>query len=299
MTKPLERVEMIPIDSIVVANPRVRNPKIHKEVTDSIERVGLKRPITVRREAGRNDDLPQYALICGQGRMESCRMLGQTEIAAVIMDTDEETAHIMSIVENVARRLPRASETLEQIGTLSRRGYTDAEIAGKLGCTTSWVNNVVNLLERGEKRLLAATEAGDISMSLAVSIARSSNEEAQKLLLEAYEKGDLKGKKVTVVRQLLDQRARSGKHGNVSFEKGGPKRRMTPDDLAKLYQRHSAKHRLIQKKAEHTRKSLLIAQQIFKELFASKEFCEVLKHANLTTVPQPLAELSRRAGYMP
>ena len=293
------RIEMIPIDSIRVVNPRERNPKVHREVTDSIEQVGLKRPITVRRADASAGEAPRYLLVCGQGRVESCRILGQTLIAANVIEVDEETAHIMSIVENVARRLPRASETLEQVGNLRRSGYTDGQIAAKIGCTTSWVNNVANLLERGEKRLLTAAEAGDIPMNLAVSIARASDEEAQKLLLDAYEKGELKGKKVSVVRRLLEQRHRSGKSGTTTFARSAVKRKMTPDDLARLYQRDTAKHKLIQKKAEHTQRSLLIAQEIFKDLFASKEFRQVLLQARLTTLPQPLVELAGRSVLTP
>lgn len=286
------RVEMISISEIVVVNPRIRNSKVHKEITDNIERVGLKRPITVRRTQSNQGS--QYALVCGQGRLESCQMLGQTEIAAIVIDADAETGHVMSIVENVARRMPRANETLEQVGGLRSRGYTDAQIAVKIGCTPSWVNNVANLLERGEKRLLAAAEAGHIPLHLAVSISRATEEEAQVMLLEAYERGDLKGKKITVVRRILDQRLRSGKKGNNTFIRANTKRHMSPEDLARLYQRDTDHHRLIQKKAEHTQNALLLAQQIFKELFSDKAFCNLLKSENLTSVPQPLAELANR-----
>lgn len=296
MSKPPVSVEMIPIDAIFVANPRVRNAKVHQVITESIEHVGLKRPITVRRMTPHQGDT-EYALVCGQGRLESCKMLGQTEIAALVVDVDEETGHVMSIVENVARRLPRASETLEQVRALRLRGYNDTEIAGKIGCTPSWANNVTNLLERGEKRLLAAAEAGHIPLHLAASISRASDTEAQQILLDAYESGELKGKKVSVVRRILEQRLRSGKHVNTSFAKGAPKRTMTSEDLSKLYQRDTAKHRLIQKKAEHTQNSLLLAQQIFKELFSNKQFCALLKAEKLTTVPQPLSELAHRLGF--
>ncbi|WP_422012731.1 plasmid partitioning protein RepB C-terminal domain-containing protein [Roseateles sp.] len=289
------RIEMIPIADIAVANPRVRNAKIHKTITESIDQVGLKRPITVRRVPPGQGEAP-YALICGQGRLESCRMLGQTEIAALIVDVDEETGHVMSIVENVARRTPRAVETLEHVRVLKQRGYTDGEVAAKLGCTASWVNNVANLLERGEKRLLAATEAGHIPLHLAVSISRANGGEAQQLLMAAYESGELTGRKITVVRKILEQRERSGKKGTSSFSKGQTRRQMSPEDLGKLYQRDVEMHRRIQKKAEYTQKSLLLAQQIFKELFASKEFCALLKAEKLLSVPQPLAEMAQRGG---
>jgi ParB family chromosome partitioning protein len=145
-------------------------------------------------------------------------MLGETEIAAIVIDADAETGHVMSIVENVARRSPRASETMEQVSGLRNRGYSDAQIAEKIGCTQTWVNNVANLMERGEKRLLAAVEAGHISIHLAVIISRATEDEAQVILLEAYERGDLKGKKVSVVRKILEQRMRSGKKGTNNFQ---------------------------------------------------------------------------------
>ncbi|SDN51071.1 chromosome partitioning protein, ParB family [Polaromonas sp. JS666] len=289
---------MIPIDSISVVNPRVRNPKIHQTITDSIEEIGLKRPITLRRMNHESGEA-SYALICGQGRLESCRMLGQTEIAALIVDVDEETGHVMSLVENVARRAPRADESLEQVRSLRNRGYSDSEIGAKLGYKISWVQNVVTLLERGEKRLLIATEAGHIPLNLAVSISRSSDSEAQQLLLDAYESGEIKGRKVLAVRRILEQRMRNGKQGRTSISSGSNKPPMSPEDLAELYQQDTAKHRLIQKKAEHTQEALLLAQQIFKELFSNDEFRELLTAEKLTSIPKPLAELAHREGFFP
>lgn len=295
MKKSPQSVEMIPIDQITIANPRVRNQKIHKAITDSIAKVGLKRPITVRRVSPGEGELP-YALICGQGRLESCQQLGQTDIAALVLDVDEQTAHIMSIVENVARRTPRGGETMEQVRSLRQRGYSDAEIAAKLGCTTSWANNVANLLERGEKRLLAAAEAGHIPLHLAVNISRASDTDAQQLLLNAYESGELKGGKVTAVRKILEQRARSGKQGSNAFVKSRNRKPMTPEELTKIYKREADMHRRIQKKSEFIQQSLLLTRQIFKELFANKEFCAVLRKEKLTSVPQPLADLLPNGG---
>ena len=73
---------------------------------------------------------------------------------------------------------------------------------------------------------------------------------------------------------------------------------MSPEDLAKLYQRDAAKHRLVQKKAEHTQNALLLAQQIFKELFSSDEFRLLLRGEKLTSVPKPLVELARSEGFL-
>jgi len=296
MTSQSTRIEMIAIDAITVANPRIRNGRVHQEITENIGQVGLKRPITVRRLRGAHDD--QFALVCGQGRLESCKALGQTTVPAIVVDADEETGHVMSLVENIARRLPRTSETMEQVATLRARGYSDAEIGRKIGCTASWVNNVANLLEKGEKRLLAAAEAGHIPLHLAVSISRANEAEAQLLLLEAYNKGELKGKKITVARRILEQRQHSGKRRSteVSGKSAAPTRQMTPEDLAKLYQRNAEEHRRIQKRSEQAQNMLLLAQQIFKELFSNSEFFALLGSENLGSVPQPLQDSLRRGG---
>lgn len=290
MTNEHTTVQMIPITDIHIANPRVRNERIHRGITRSIETIGLKRPISVRHTEVAETSQP-YALICGQGRLEACMLLGHTEIPALVLDVDEHTGHVMSIVENVARRTPRAAETMGQIQVLRERGYSDPEIAAKLGCTSSWVNSVANLMERGERRLLAAAEAGHISLALAVSISRASDREAQQLLMDAYEAGELKGKKITVVRKILAHRTRSGKKSTSSYIHGSQRKKLTPEDLTKLYKRDAEVHQRIQKKAEFTQQSLLLSRQIFKELFTSKEFCSLLIVEGLTSVPQPLADL--------
>lgn len=290
-------IEMIPIDAITIVNPRIRNAKIHQSITDNIDTVGLKRPITVRRLGSPSEG--RYALVCGQGRLESFQMLGQTTVPAIVIDVNNETGYVMSIVENIARRTPRASEMMDQVGTLRQRGYSDTEIGKKIGYTATWVTNVAHLLEHGERKLLAAAEAGHIPLHVAVDISRMNDADAQLLLLEAYDKGELKGKKITTIRRILEQRARSGK--NKSLEAYGQIRnakKLSTEELAKLYQEDTERHRLIQKKSEHAKNNLLLAQQIFKELYADKDFCELLKSENMVSVPKPLIDFARNGGFL-
>ncbi len=76
----LPSVELIPVDQITVVNPRVRNMKIFRDIVANIEKIGLKRPITVTRR--QHPEGPRYDLVCGQGRLEAYRALGQTDIPA-------------------------------------------------------------------------------------------------------------------------------------------------------------------------------------------------------------------------
>ncbi len=153
----------------------------------------------------------QCDLICGEGRLEAFRMLGESEIPAMVIDAPEHDCLVINLLENIARRHHRPLDIMQEIGNLHDRGYSDTQIAEKIGCTESWVNMTNTLLSRGEERLVSAVETGLIPVSLAVDIAKAETDEAQNLLMDAYSAGKLKGKRVTAIRRILDQRIKRSK----------------------------------------------------------------------------------------
>jgi len=105
--EPGHDVIMIPIEHIRVVNPRERSKRKFREIVTNISDVGIKRPITVR---PRTDGV--YDLVCGQGRLEAFKQLGQTSVPAIVRDVSEEDSLLMSIVENIARKKPSTMETV-------------------------------------------------------------------------------------------------------------------------------------------------------------------------------------------
>lgn len=283
------QIEMIPISRITVLNPRARNKRQHREIVNNIEAIGLKRPITVSRRSGEGS--PRYDLVCGEGRLEAFQMLGQTEIPAVVIEAAEAECLVMSLVENIARRQHRPIDLMEEIGSLHRRGYNDTEIAAKIGVTPSWVSMIVTLLERGENRLVAAVETGLIPISLAVDIARATTDEAQNLLIDAYESGQLRGKKLGAVRRILDQRMkRNGRAANVhGLGRRNAHRRMTSTDLMQIYQREAEKQRILVKKSDFTQTRLLFVVEALRDLLSDDGFTTLLRAEQLETMPRALA----------
>ena len=284
-----QQIEMIPISRITVLNPRARNKRQHREIVNNIEAIGLKRPITVSRRPGEGS--PRYDLVCGEGRLEAFQMLGQTEIPAVVIEAAEAECLVMSLVENIARRQHRPIDLMEEIGSLHRRGYNDTEIAAKIGVTPSWVNMIVTLLERGENRLVAAVETGLIPISLAVDIARATTDEAQNLLIDAYESGQLRGKKLGAVRRMLDQRMkRNGRAAAVhGLGRRNAHRRMTSTDLMQIYQREAEKQRILVKKSDFTQTRLLFIVEALRDLLSDDGFTTLLRAEQLETMPRALA----------
>lgn len=201
-------VQSIPIDKISVANPRVRNRKVFEEIVKNIGQLGLKRPITVTRKPG--SETEAFELVCGQGRLEAYRSLGQLEIPALVVVASEEDSLVMSLVENIARRQHRAIDLLHDIEGMKRRGHSEEQIARKTDLTVEYVRGVIRLIEAGEDRLLRAVESGAIPVSVAIQIAESEDADVQEALQKAYEDGILKGRKITIARQLIEQRRRRG-----------------------------------------------------------------------------------------
>jgi ParB family chromosome partitioning protein len=78
------RVRMIPVDRIRVVNPRVRDMAKFERVVESISKLGLKKPITVTVGKPGDDGVESFDLVCGQGRLEAFKALGQTEIPALV-----------------------------------------------------------------------------------------------------------------------------------------------------------------------------------------------------------------------
>jgi ParB family transcriptional regulator, chromosome partitioning protein len=283
-----QNIELIPLAQIAVLNPRTRSKRQHREIIENIAAIGLKRPITVSRRSSKGET--QYDLICGEGRLEAFRMLGETAIPAIVVEVPENDCLVMSLVENIARRQHRPLDIMQEIGSLHDRGYSDTEIADKIGCTESWVNMIYTLLSRGEERLVSAVETGLIPVSLAVDIAKAETDEAQNLLMDAYSSGKLKGKRLTAIRKILDQRIKRSKTVREStLGRKTPPRKVTVADLVRVYQREAEKQRLFVKKSDFAQAKLLFIVESLKDLLGNDGFTNLLRAEKLESMPQALA----------
>ncbi|PJI42242.1 plasmid partitioning protein RepB C-terminal domain-containing protein [Ferrovibrio sp.] len=277
------QVEMVPIDRITVVNPRVRNRKVFREITDNIAQLGLKRPVTVIRR----DNGDRYDLVCGQGRLEAYQALGQVEIPALIVEAGEEDSLVMSLVENLARRQHRAIDLLRDISGLKQRGYSEYEIATKTGLTLEYAKGVLKLLENGETRLLRSVETGLIPVSVAVSIADTDDAGVQDILQKAYESRQLRGRRLLMAKRLIESRRRRGKGLRGSYHRTGL---VTSDALLRAYRDDAEKKRLLVRKAEATRDRLVFMTEAIRKLFADENFVTLLRAEGLDTLPKNLAD---------
>jgi len=282
---PAQRVEMIPVDRVKVANPRVRNKRIFKEIVENIEKVGLKKPITVTRRAEAGG--PFYDLVCGQGRLEAYIELSQAEVPALVVTADPEDCLVASLVENCARRQHRAIDLLQDIRGMEERGYSDKEIARKTGLTHEYVHGVARLIEKGEQRLLRSVETGVFPLSVAVEIAECEDHEVQAALANAYERGLLKGRKLLIARKVIENRQRRGK-GLATIDRR-KRERVSAETLVKAYQEDTERKRSLIQRSRATRDRLLLIVEALRRIASDERFMVLLEDEELATLPQNLA----------
>jgi ParB family chromosome partitioning protein len=284
------RIEMIPLDEIAVVNPRVRGSGKFREIVASIAKLGLKKPITVARRGGRNG-AARYDLVCGQGRLEAYRALGQAEVQAVVIDATKEEVFLMSLAENLARRTRSSAELLQSITALKDAGYSFSTIAQKTDLEVSYVKGVVRLLSKGEDRLLRAVERGDIPISIAVTIVSSDDEGVQRALTDAYEKNTLRGKELLRARRVIEQRRALGK--GLHSAPGGKRQSDDAAAILATYQRESRRERLVVKRARLCESRLLFVVSALRQLLQDEDFVRLLREVSLDKLPRYLAEQVR------
>lgn len=280
-----DKTQLVSIDAITIVNPRLRNRKSFDAIVSNIAELGLKRPITV---ALRNHEgARSYELVCGQGRLEAFKALGQTEIPAVVIAASSEDCLVMSLVENLARRQHRSLDLLRDIRRLKTSGYSEAEIASKTQLSGKYVHGVVRLLDSNEHRLLRAVESGKIPVSVAVDIAEADDEGIQNILRQAYEDNVLRGGRLMTAKRLVTARQKHGK-GQASSD-GRSSRSLSVESLLKTYQNDVEKKKLLLRKASATRSEMLFLTQSLKTLLMDQNFVTLLRAEGLANIPKTLA----------
>jgi ParB/RepB/Spo0J family partition protein len=199
------RFKLIPVDSIIVPNPRKRCAEQFHEIMRSIKEVGLQKPIMVN-ERNFKSNGKKYELIYGQGRWEIYKILGIEFIWAEIVNVEEGKAYILSLVENIARSRPQPIEFAKAIIQMYDSGVTIKELARITGRCKSGITEYINLMKKGERSLIKGVEKGIFPISFAKQVAKCDDLAPQSVLMEAFEEGIITESNIVPVRKILERR---------------------------------------------------------------------------------------------
>lgn len=280
-------IKIIPINKIRILNPRTRNQKVFADLVENIATIGLKRPITV---TSSKDVKGHYDLLCGQGRLEACQMLGEDTIPCRVIEANSEESYLISLVENIARRKHSNIELLSGIKILHERGYKTCDISRKIGFSHGYINGILHLLNAGEEKLINAVEKGILPISIAISISRADDKEVQEQLNKLYKEGVLKNTDIRKIRNMINRINLTGKKVNMCT--GGRIRSSiySPKTVFHIYKEETERQQMMIKQADCDEQQLFIILSCLNKLFSDKYFQLVLKAENLDDMPKDLSQ---------
>ena len=117
------------------------DPLALEELAQSIRENGVITPITLRKTG------ETYQIIAGERRWRASRLAGLTEIPAIVLDVDEETAYALALIENLQREDLNPMEEAEGYRRLTEElGLTQEQAALRVGKSRPAVANALRLL---------------------------------------------------------------------------------------------------------------------------------------------------------
>ena len=274
-------VRLVPLDQIRLVNPRERNKKRFSQMVENISAVGLKKPVSARLAP---DGI--YELVCGQGRIEAFRELGETAIPVVVLAVTREELLLMSLIENGARSQTSTMDSMAELSALREQGMTYREIGMQVGMSYNNVKDLLHLYDQGEERLLTAVRRGEIALHAAVVIAESQGQPMQEALLRIQQEQQLSKSDLRRVRtQFSNRKVYGPKNGNGKTRPG-----LTADGIVRAVKREQERQRETLKKAQLCEKRLVFTINAMKTLFRDDYFLTLLRAEDLADLPRYLAD---------
>jgi ParB family chromosome partitioning protein len=140
-------IKYIPIDNILYSpfQPRIqfREDEDFEELVKSIKERGILQPIIVRKKG---EDL--YECVAGERRLRAAKKAGLKEIPAIIKNFTDEEVLLIALIENLQRKnLNPLEEALGYKNLVEKFGYTQEEVAEKVGKDRATVANLLRLLK--------------------------------------------------------------------------------------------------------------------------------------------------------
>jgi ParB family transcriptional regulator, chromosome partitioning protein len=203
------RYEEVPIAKVKVINSRNRDKEQFDMNVESIESVGLMKPIRVNDKF--LETTGQYELICGEGRLLAHQQLGKANVMAEVVTCTRKEALLQSLIENIARTKPESMDFARELKRLHDEGLDYKQIS-KIACKgEEYIRNYIRLVEQGEERLIQGVESGIFPIKFAIQVASTEDSQIQGVLMDAFAEGLVTTNNFGQARRIIAARAKLSK----------------------------------------------------------------------------------------
>lgn len=145
-----EKVQSLKVEQIRTSRfqPRLTfSEEKSQELARSIQEQGVIQPVLVRKV-----DTDRYEIIAGERRLRAVKLLGLTEIPAIVRRVADADVLEMSIIENIQREELNALEEAKAYRRLAQEfGHTQDRIASRVGKDKTSVSNLLRILNLPEE----------------------------------------------------------------------------------------------------------------------------------------------------
>jgi len=180
-------VQSIPVDKITL-NPYQTRTQFDFEkiqaLAESIKTTGLLNPIIVAKSAD------SYILLAGERRLRAVKLLGHTEILAIVKP-DEQLTEVDKVLITATENLQREDLTPIELACtykslLNVLQIDEKELAEKLGVTAQYIKNYLRLLtlSRTVQKALSERKIGEGHARYLVGLPEDQQEAILKIILD-------------------------------------------------------------------------------------------------------------------
>jgi ParB family chromosome partitioning protein len=188
---PIDEIEPNPMQPRTVFQPE----RLH-ELAQSIRENGIIQPLVVRRHG------EKYQLVAGERRWRAAKLMGMSEIPAVVQDVAEDRLMEITLIENIQREDLNPIEVAHAFERLTKEfNLSHEQIAQRTGKDRTTITNILRLLRLpGDIQILLAEHR--LSMGHARAILGLPTPELQ---LQVAERCVAEGMSVRQVERLVQR----------------------------------------------------------------------------------------------
>lgn len=158
---PGEILQRIPIDLIIPNRQQPRSewePEPLEELAKSIITRGLLEPIILRPSGDK------YEIVVGERRWRACKIVGWTEIPAIVRSMEDHESLEAALIENIQRTDLNPVDEARAYRTLAAQyGLTHDEIAHRVGKNRTTITNMLRILKLSDD-ILRHVSRGTLSI---------------------------------------------------------------------------------------------------------------------------------------
>lgn len=203
-------IKNIPIDSIK-PNPYQPRKNFNKqsleELSQSIKTYGLIQPISVRQLCEES-----YELVAGERRLRASEIAELDEIPAIIVDYKDQDSAMIALIENLQREdLNFVEEAEGYYNLIKDHGFTQQELAEKLGKSQSTIANKLRILKLSDDIKKSLID-NNLTERHARALLKVPDDDIKREVLNKVIKEDLTVKKTEkLIEDILDDLTREEK----------------------------------------------------------------------------------------